>query len=210
MNAAPQFHVILFQPEIPPNTGNVIRLCANTGAQLHLVEPLGFALDDARLGEGDRHHLPVDLLGLQRAGMLPAALHIEPAHIVQQPLARRAAQGGLNRFTIVAANFDQREFLIRRNIAMVLIDRCTRGEKHHPGHHKRKRPAKARHSRQNSFRHANPLPLAARHPLGLACSALRHYRIDQTGPDLCAQGLQWELVRFKNTNGQLARQEAEE
>ncbi|GAB2667114.1 tRNA (cytidine(34)-2'-O)-methyltransferase [Arenimonas aestuarii] len=42
-------HVILYQPEIPPNTGNVIRLCANTGAHLHLVEPLGFALDDARL-----------------------------------------------------------------------------------------------------------------------------------------------------------------
>ncbi|MHC1478713.1 tRNA (uridine(34)/cytosine(34)/5-carboxymethylaminomethyluridine(34)-2'-O)-methyltransferase TrmL [Frateuria aurantia] len=42
-------HVILFQPEIPPNTGNVIRLCANTGAMLHLIEPLGFALDDARL-----------------------------------------------------------------------------------------------------------------------------------------------------------------
>jgi tRNA (cytidine/uridine-2'-O-)-methyltransferase len=42
-------HVILYQPEIPPNTGNVIRLCANTGTQLHLVEPLGFALDDARL-----------------------------------------------------------------------------------------------------------------------------------------------------------------
>jgi tRNA (cytidine/uridine-2'-O-)-methyltransferase len=41
--------VILYQPEIPPNTGNVIRLCANTGAQLHLIEPLGFALDDARL-----------------------------------------------------------------------------------------------------------------------------------------------------------------
>ena len=43
------FDVILYQPEIPPNTGNVIRLCANTGARLHLVEPLGFALDDARL-----------------------------------------------------------------------------------------------------------------------------------------------------------------
>ena len=43
------FDVILFQPEIPPNTGNAIRLCANTGARLHLVEPLGFALDDARL-----------------------------------------------------------------------------------------------------------------------------------------------------------------
>ena len=42
-------NVILFQPEIPPNTGNVIRLCANTGAGLHLIEPLGFELDDARL-----------------------------------------------------------------------------------------------------------------------------------------------------------------
>lgn len=42
-------NVVLFQPEIPPNTGNVIRLCANTGAALHLVGPLGFSLDDARL-----------------------------------------------------------------------------------------------------------------------------------------------------------------
>ncbi len=42
-------HIILYQPEIPPNTGNIIRLCANVGAQLHLIEPLGFALDDARL-----------------------------------------------------------------------------------------------------------------------------------------------------------------
>jgi tRNA (cytidine/uridine-2'-O-)-methyltransferase len=42
-------HVVLYQPEIPPNTGNVIRLCANTGAALHLIEPLGFELDDARL-----------------------------------------------------------------------------------------------------------------------------------------------------------------
>ncbi|RPE80239.1 tRNA (cytidine(34)-2'-O)-methyltransferase [Vulcaniibacterium tengchongense] len=43
------FDVILFQPEIPPNTGNVIRLCANTGARLHLVRPLGFALEDRQL-----------------------------------------------------------------------------------------------------------------------------------------------------------------
>lgn len=43
------FHVILHRPEIPPNTGNVIRLCANTGARLHLVEPLGFSLDDKQL-----------------------------------------------------------------------------------------------------------------------------------------------------------------
>ncbi len=42
-------HVILVQPEIPANTGNVIRLCANTGADLHLVRPLGFSMDDARL-----------------------------------------------------------------------------------------------------------------------------------------------------------------
>lgn len=41
--------VILYQPEIPPNTGNIIRLCANTGFRLHLIEPLGFALDDKRL-----------------------------------------------------------------------------------------------------------------------------------------------------------------
>jgi len=43
------FHLILYQPEIPPNTGNAIRLCANVGATLHLVRPLGFALDDSRL-----------------------------------------------------------------------------------------------------------------------------------------------------------------
>lgn len=43
------FSLILFEPEIPPNTGNIIRLCANTGAALHLVEPLGFELDEPRL-----------------------------------------------------------------------------------------------------------------------------------------------------------------
>ena len=42
-------HVVLVEPEIPPNTGNLIRLCANTGARLHLVQPLGFPLDDARM-----------------------------------------------------------------------------------------------------------------------------------------------------------------
>ena len=43
------FNIVLFEPEIPPNTGNIIRLCANTGAQLHLVKPLGFALEDKQL-----------------------------------------------------------------------------------------------------------------------------------------------------------------
>ncbi len=43
------FHIALFEPEIPPNTGNIIRLCANTGAQLHLIHPLGFEINDKRL-----------------------------------------------------------------------------------------------------------------------------------------------------------------
>jgi tRNA (cytidine/uridine-2'-O-)-methyltransferase len=53
------FNVILYQPEIPPNTGNIIRLCANTGALLHLVEPLGFHLDEARVKRAglDYRHL---------------------------------------------------------------------------------------------------------------------------------------------------------
>jgi len=51
--------VVLYQPEIPPNTGNVIRLCANTGTPLHLVEPLGFSVDDRQLRRAglDYHEL---------------------------------------------------------------------------------------------------------------------------------------------------------
>ena len=53
------FHVILFEPEIPPNAGNVIRLAANTGCRLHLVEPLGFSMDDRSLRRAglDYHEL---------------------------------------------------------------------------------------------------------------------------------------------------------
>lgn len=43
------FHIVLYEPEIPPNTGNIIRLCANSGSQLHLIHPLGFQLDDRKL-----------------------------------------------------------------------------------------------------------------------------------------------------------------
>ena len=43
------FNVVLYEPEIPPNTGNIIRLCANTGCSLHLIKPLGFDLDDKKL-----------------------------------------------------------------------------------------------------------------------------------------------------------------
>jgi tRNA (cytidine/uridine-2'-O-)-methyltransferase len=52
-------NVVLYEPEIPPNTGNIIRLCANSGARLHLVGPLGFTLDDARLKRAglDYHEL---------------------------------------------------------------------------------------------------------------------------------------------------------
>jgi tRNA (cytidine/uridine-2'-O-)-methyltransferase len=51
------FNVVLVEPEIPPNTGNVIRLCANTGARLHLIEPLGFRLDDGKMRrEGLDYH----------------------------------------------------------------------------------------------------------------------------------------------------------
>ncbi len=53
------FHIVLYQPEIPPNTGNIIRLCSNTGCQLHLVHPLGFTLDDTKLRRAglDYHEL---------------------------------------------------------------------------------------------------------------------------------------------------------
>lgn len=43
------FHIVLYEPEIPPNTGNIIRLCANSGSKLHLIHPLGFKLEDKRL-----------------------------------------------------------------------------------------------------------------------------------------------------------------
>ena len=55
-------HVVLVHPEIPPNTGNVIRLCANTGTTLHLVEPLGYSLNDAQLRRaGLDYHEYVDI-----------------------------------------------------------------------------------------------------------------------------------------------------
>lgn len=66
------FNVILVEPEIPPNTGNVIRLCANAGAKLHLVRPLGFEIDDRRLRRaGLDYH---EWQPLQVHESLPAAL----------------------------------------------------------------------------------------------------------------------------------------
>jgi tRNA (cytidine/uridine-2'-O-)-methyltransferase len=66
------FHVVLIEPEIPPNTGNIIRLCANTGARLHLVKPLGFRLDERKLQRaGLDYH---DLADVRIHDDLPACL----------------------------------------------------------------------------------------------------------------------------------------
>lgn len=83
------FHVILFQPEIPPNTGNIIRLCANTGCTLHLIEPLGFELDDKRLRRaGLDYH---EYAALQRHADLPTCLHTLGLALDTEPSADPAA-----------------------------------------------------------------------------------------------------------------------
>ena len=80
MTSAPVFDVLLYQPEIPPNTGNVIRLCANTGARLHLIEPRGFTRDDRQLTRaGLDYH---DYATLQVHASLEAALqHVRPTRL---------------------------------------------------------------------------------------------------------------------------------
>lgn len=72
-------HVVLYQPEIPPNTGNVIRLCANTGAALHLVRPLGFDLDDKKLRRA----------GLDYREFATLAVHDDLAAFMQSVAPRR-------------------------------------------------------------------------------------------------------------------------
>ncbi|HET8706366.1 MAG TPA: tRNA (uridine(34)/cytosine(34)/5-carboxymethylaminomethyluridine(34)-2'-O)-methyltransferase TrmL [Pseudomonadales bacterium] len=67
-------HVILFQPEIPPNTGNIIRLCANAGCTLHLIKPLGFELDDKKLRRA----------GLDYREFAAVNVHDELAHCLAQ------------------------------------------------------------------------------------------------------------------------------
>jgi tRNA (cytidine/uridine-2'-O-)-methyltransferase len=82
----PMFHIVLFEPEIPPNTGNAIRLCANTGATLHLIKPLGFRLDDKSLQRSglDYHDLAdvkihVDSTAASRHSRVRACLRSRPA-----------------------------------------------------------------------------------------------------------------------------------
>jgi tRNA (cytidine/uridine-2'-O-)-methyltransferase len=61
------FEVVLYQPEIPPNTGNIIRLCANTGARLHLVEPLGFSLEQRELRRAGLDYTELALVRVHRS-----------------------------------------------------------------------------------------------------------------------------------------------
>lgn len=94
-------HILLYQPEIPPNTGNAIRLCANTGAQLHLIRPLGFDLDDKQLRRaGLDYH---EYAQVQVHDDLPAAL-----------AAITAAQGAAPRLfalsTRNAVRYDQPQY----------------------------------------------------------------------------------------------------
>jgi len=73
-----QFHVVLVHPEIPPNTGNIARLCAATGAHLHLVEPLGFALEDRYLRRAGLDYWPAVEVTLH-ASLDDLALHLTPS-----------------------------------------------------------------------------------------------------------------------------------
>jgi len=71
--------VVLYRPEIPPNTGNVIRLCANAGASLHLIEPLGFSLDDRQLRRAGMDYRELTEVSVHRA---------YPDFVAQHPQAR--------------------------------------------------------------------------------------------------------------------------
>ena len=86
-------HVVLYQPEIPPNTGNIIRICANTGANLHLIRPLGFDWDDKRM---------------RRAGWTITTLPVSPCTTI----SRHAAAAYTNRWfamtTKSSRNFAER------------------------------------------------------------------------------------------------------
>lgn len=73
------FNVVLFEPEIPSNTGNIMRLCANTGAQLDLIEPLGFVLDDRRLRRA----------GLDYREWVDVRTHANLPHLLAQRISRR-------------------------------------------------------------------------------------------------------------------------
>ena len=71
-------HIVLYEPEIPPNTGNIIRLAANTGARLHLIHPLGFALDERRLRRAGLDYR--EFAEIREYASLDACLESAPFH----------------------------------------------------------------------------------------------------------------------------------
>ncbi len=97
------FHIVLHAPEIPPNTGNVIRLAANTGCDLHLVEPLGFTMDDKLLQRAGldyheyasvrRHASWAALLASEQPD--PARCFAFTTRATTRALGHRLARGGL-------------------------------------------------------------------------------------------------------------------
>ena len=109
------FNIALFEPEIPPNTGNIIRLCANTGCSLHLIEPLGFDLEDKKLrraGLDYREFVVSDWVGLVvRKGTpqpLIERLNAELARGLADPDYRaQLARGGAEVATGTPRAFDE-------------------------------------------------------------------------------------------------------
>lgn len=86
----PLFEIVLYQPEIPPNTGNIIRLCANTGARLHLVQPLGFSLRDKQLQRaGLDYHASARVLLHEDWGACRTAIAAAPRYAVTTRGERR-------------------------------------------------------------------------------------------------------------------------
>jgi tRNA (cytidine/uridine-2'-O-)-methyltransferase len=120
------FNIILYQPEIPPNTGNIIRLCANTGAQLHLIRPLGFEIDDKQLRRAglDYHeyatmqvhdNLAACLLGLPQAdkARLP---HSNPPPQAGAPKVGNPLFSKLNVELTQGTNVSLRELVVSRRL----------------------------------------------------------------------------------------------
>jgi tRNA (cytidine/uridine-2'-O-)-methyltransferase len=94
------FNVVLVQPEIPPNTGNIIRLCANTGAKLHLIEPLGFPIDHAKMRRAGLDYHEFSALTLHKSWQ--AFLDAEKP----QNLWALTTKGTLNPYTVAFAKND--------------------------------------------------------------------------------------------------------
>jgi len=96
-------NIVLFEPEIPPNTGNIIRLCSNTGAKLHLIEPLGFKVDDAKLKRAGLDYHDWDKVKIH-ANFQDFLNHCQPKNIYA------CSTKGTNNYT--DAQFQQDDYLL--------------------------------------------------------------------------------------------------